>query len=191
MVTWGEIIFGLSVRGIASSGMDGSDWRVIVQDLDVDALTVDQHGASLYWIQEARNEASTSRSGKLMEIMSSDLNGENVRRVVTMDKQNVLGLSVVGDWIYWWVTLDSTQVRIYKCNKENANGLDLNDIHIEQKNTGADPFLFVLPSHPEKHQGPCTGQLCSDICVPSTTGYFRCLCPAGFTLMSDGWTCGE
>ena len=165
--------------------MDGSDLKPVVENVYVQALTVDQEAALLYWLDGSYSEAGTTN---LKVIMYSGLNGENTQRLMMMEHtHDVLGLSIVGSWIYWWEELDSNQLRLFKCNARNGNDIGFQDIIIEQHNR----FLFLPHSLPTKSKGPCIGQLCSHICVPSPNGYMRCLCPTGYALKPNGWSCGK
>ena len=195
----GNLLFGRVMVGIASSGMDGSDLKPVLENLDVRALTVDQNSASVYWIATCCEANFYSEKPKIQmaRIYKGDLQSDRLRglRVMQMDYPLVLGLTVADTWLYWWDTpdLSLTQMRLFRCNKSSANHMSLHEVHIEQSRTpDVDRlFLFLPHSHPPKPKGPCTSLLCSHICAPSPTGYMRCLCPAGFSLMLNGWSCGK
>ena len=174
-------------------GMDGSDLRPVVHNVEVHALAVDQDSGSLYWIQDQRDSHGGGKSN-LKEIVYMDPNGRNEQSVVAIQSLRVWGLSVDKDLVYWWDTLrNNSRIRLFKCNKKSANDLSLREIEIGPLPKGHldPPFLLPLYSHQHKPVGPCTGQLCSHICALTPSGYMRCLCPAGFSLMPNGWSCGK
>ena len=195
-VTWDDLAAGSGrpMKGITTCGMDGSGLKVIVQDTYVYALAVDQHSASLYWAHKVYEEVVEGRPvSPQLKIYKSDLDGKKVKRVIVADYNHLLGLSVSGDWLYWWDTMNKSQIRLFSCNKKNANDLSLHEVQVAPSGTpDVDRLhLFLLHAHPPKPKGPCNDQLCSHICVPSPNGYMRCLCPPGFSLMSNGWSCGK
>ena len=186
------IVSDQRVRGIVSNGMDGSDLKVIVENMSAEAITVDQDSASLYWALGV----SISESNTLFMIMCSDLNGKKVRKVVVTERDsNLLGLRVVGDWLYWWDSTHSrSHVRLHMCNKRSGNDLAKYVTKNAQKGVSEweVPFLYLILPHPPKSKSPCSsGKLCSHVCSLTPNRYMRCLCPVGYTLLPDGWNCGK
>ena len=149
--------------------MDGSSPRNITEKFGyLRRITIDHEASRLYWTDTG--------------IKSSDLDGTNRRTVLTSTNRQIFGIAIHGELLYW---VDKNR-RIKADNKLNAstsvvprfNGTNIDDIQILSPDN--QPALTT--------GNPCEGHPCSHICVLAEVSY-RCLCPRGFRLGSDGKTC--
>ncbi|CAL8375096.1 unnamed protein product [Arctogadus glacialis] len=140
------------------------------------ALALDNKLAKLFWVD-----------ADLKRIESSDLTGAN--RVVLQDS-NILqpmGLSILGDHLYW---IDRQQQMIERVDKVSGDKRTriqgrisyLTSIHAVEE---MDPLEFA--SHPcSRDNGGC-----SHICIAKGDGTPRCSCPVHLVLLQDLLHCGE
>ncbi|XP_058500814.1 low-density lipoprotein receptor-related protein 5 [Solea solea] len=140
------------------------------------ALALDNKLGKLFWVD-----------ADLKRIESSDLTGAN--RIVLQDS-NILqpmGLTVLGDHLYW---IDRQQQMIERVDKLTGDGRTriqgrisyLTSIHAVEE---MDPQEFA--SHPcSRDNGGC-----SHICIAKGDGTPRCSCPMHLVLLQDLLRCGE
>ncbi|XP_008302316.1 low-density lipoprotein receptor-related protein 5-like, partial [Stegastes partitus] len=140
------------------------------------ALALDNKLGKLFWVD-----------ADLKRIESSDLTGAN--RIVLQDS-NILqpmGLTVLGDHLYW---IDRQQQMIERVDKLTGDGRTriqgrisyLTSIHAVEE---MDPQEFA--SHPcSRDNGGC-----SHICIAKGDGTPRCSCPIHLVLLQDLLHCGE
>lgn len=140
------------------------------------ALALDNKLGKLFWVD-----------ADLKRIESSDLTGAN--RIVLQDS-NILqpmGLTVLGDHLYW---IDRQQQMIERVDKITGDGRTriqgrisyLTSIHAVEE---MDPQEFA--SHPCSHENGG----CSHICIAKGDGTPRCSCPMHLVLLQDLLHCGE
>lgn len=172
---------------IMRAGMDGSHMELLTlrpkakAELD---LVVDHASRFLFWVEPTDLIPKEQNS---WEILRSNMDGGNVTKVIRL-REKPTRIHIVGDRLFWTRTGDTF---VTGCDKETGNNLKAHDWH--HSSESADHLIIVsskpLSDRPERH--PCSfSQLCSHICVPTPAGYMRCLCPPGYRLMPDGWTCG-
>ncbi|CAN9499060.1 unnamed protein product [Ophioblennius macclurei] len=140
------------------------------------ALTLDNKLGKLFWVD-----------ADLKRIESSDLTGAN--RIVLQDS-NILqpmGLTILGDHLYW---IDRQQQMIERVDKLTGEGRTriqgrisyLTSVHAVEE---MDPKEFA--SHPcSRDNGGC-----SHICISKGDGTPRCSCPMHLVLLQDLLHCGE
>uniref|UniRef100_H9GB47 EGF-like domain-containing protein n=1 Tax=Anolis carolinensis TaxID=28377 RepID=H9GB47_ANOCA len=95
----------------------------------------------------------------------ASLDGSN-RQGQTLDIPHIFALTLYEDYIYWtdWET---------------------KSINRAHKTTGANKSVLIIPNHPCKvNNGGC-----SNLCLLSPGGSFKCACPTNFYLGDDGRTC--
>ncbi|KAM4553054.1 low-density lipoprotein receptor-related protein 5 isoform 1-T1 [Fundulus diaphanus] len=140
------------------------------------ALALDNKLGKLFWVD-----------ADLKRIESSDLTGAN--RIVLQDSNILLpmGLTVLGDHLYW---IDRQQQMIERVDKLTGEGRTriqgqisyLTSIHAAEE---MDPQ--ELASHPcSRDNGGC-----SHICIAKGDGTSTCSCPMHLVLLQDLLHCGE
>ena len=152
--------------------MDGSDGHHnIISGCNMGLVAVDHETHALFWVNSGNS------------IASCDSQGNNARSLARLAPDWVIKIAVRGNSVFW-----VTMGRLYSCAKDNCDGLR------GRKLSGArmrDVYVDHPSSQPIKRKNPCSGHLCSHICVPTSTNYMRCLCPPGQQLSSDGRNCGR
>ena len=145
-------------------------------------LTVDHFSRLLFWVEWVR---LPGRDGDVLEIFHSDMNGRNANLTIRLQKGPVQ-FQAVGNRLFW-TAIGSKWVR--SCDKETANLMTHGLGNLDE----SEPNFFIITSKPIRiEKNPCIpNALCSHICIPTPAGYMRCLCPDGYKLGPDGWTCGE
>ena len=79
---------------------------------------------------------------------------------------------------------------ILGCDKETGDNFRMHELG--QHDLWLDLLVQITAAQVETDRDVCIlGALCSHICIPTPSGYARCLCPTGYKLREDGWTCGE
>ena len=166
--------------------MDLSSTGTVLMERDREILRIhiDPTSKSLFWAELVK----PVKPDKWWEIHSSDLDGNNVKLVISL-KDEPVALGFISNRLFWTNSLKET---LGSCEKETGNNLRTHKLR--NLNTNSPGFLILNPhSHMQAEKHPCTtaaGALCSHICVPTAAGYMRCLCPFGYKLQSDGWNCG-
>lgn len=204
--------------GIWRGGMDGSQMKLITQIPNAKAehdLVVDYSCKSIFWVEptavvgtvsEEEEDwereilfRNTDRVGPLAagtaseevqhwEILRSDIDGKNVRKVIGLQEEPVR-IHVVGDRLFW---TSSSGNRVTSCHKETLNNLMTHEL--PNLSEDREDLIIVSPDPLSAQSGrrhPCrAGRLCSHVCAPTPAGYMRCLCPPTHNISSNGWTCG-
>ena len=172
---------GPEFAGIWSGAMDGTSGTLIIpRERDVLDMTIDTTSKLLFWLEMVLFELH-------WEIYNSDFDGNNMKLTIKL-RNEPHAFQVWGNHLFWTTV---GQESVISCEKTTANNLmthGLSQLNLEKPN-----FLIVSPmTGVEERQHPCTaGGLCSHICIPTAVGYMRCICPVGYRLLPDGWTCGE
>ena len=155
--------------------MDGSTGRhSVTSGCKEGPIAVDQETHSLFWLHRDSWIASCDQDG-------------NDRKLLARLGGYALKIVVRGNYVFWMMHLDKS--RLYSSGKDDCDGL-------RGRRLSADGFVREVyvdhpGSQPRKRQNPCSGNLCSHICVPTSTDYMRCICPPELELSSDGWNCGN
>ena len=169
--------------GIWRGDMDGSAGSLLIPKVHLSSLTLDHASELLFWLGPG---FGTREIG----LFYSDLNGNNVRQNDRLGSANGR-IRVAGNRV--WITSFSyrylLQRRILSCDKETGD-------NVKTLELGKEPVTdFSIPisaAQVQTGKDVCIlGSLCSHMCIPTPSGYMRCLCPTGYGLMEDGWTCGE
>ncbi|XP_048343554.1 LOW QUALITY PROTEIN: prolow-density lipoprotein receptor-related protein 1 [Sphaerodactylus townsendi] len=161
---------------IGKIGMDGTNRSVIVDSKITwpNGLTLDSINSRIYWA-DAREDY----------IEFASLDGSNRHIVLSQDIPHIFALTLFEDYIYWtdWETKSIN--RAHKTTGANKTTLISTlhrpmDIHIFHPYRQPD-----VPNHPCKiNKGGC-----SNLCLLSPGGGFKCACPTNFYLGGDGKTC--
>ncbi|XP_053679237.1 low-density lipoprotein receptor-related protein 1 [Anopheles nili] len=166
---------------IGRAGMDGSNQTILIKDQLgwPNALTISFETNQLFW-GDAREDY----------IAVSDLDGQNVRVLLTRTRQPLLNLhhvfaiAVWEDRIYW-SDLDSKSIEYCHKYRGDACGTLISTIHRPMDIRIYHPYRQIQPA-----VNPCDTAGCQTLCVlsPEPAGY-RCLCPDNFVLAADGKSC--
>lgn len=167
---------------IERAGMDGSS-RTILHSYNLTwpyGLAVDSLDEKLYW-----SDAFMKR------IECSNFDGSQRKIIVYQNVKHPYGLVVHQNYIYWTdIELKSIQ-RIHKNNDDKkilVSNLDnLMDIQIFNNQRNKSLLSF-------ENQKNCTNSGCSHLCLLSPSNSltrYRCACPTGILMLSDGKTCHD
>ncbi|XP_060782751.1 low-density lipoprotein receptor-related protein 5 [Neoarius graeffei] len=140
------------------------------------ALALDNKLGKLFWVD-----------ADLKRIESSDLSGAN--RIVLQDS-NILqpiGLTVLGDHLYW---IDKQQQMIERVDKRSGDRRTRIQGRI-QSLTGIHAVEFMETDEFSAH--PCSRDNggCSHICIAKGDGTPRCSCPIHLVLLQNLLSCGD
>ncbi|XP_005988070.1 low-density lipoprotein receptor-related protein 5 isoform X2 [Latimeria chalumnae] len=163
---------------IERAALDGTEREVLFTTglIGPVALVIDNKLGKLFWVD-----------ADLKRIESSDLSGANR---VTLEDSNILqpvGLTVLGDHLYWVDRQQQMIERVEKLNGFKRTRIQgriphLTDIHaVEEVN------MKEFASHPCSHDNGG----CSHICIAKGDGTPRCSCPVHLVLLQNLLTCGE
>ena len=164
--------------------MDGSERALIIQSKFPKLLTVDHSSRLLFWVERLGHFST----GYSYQIRHSDLDGEGIKLTISLPNLPYK-LALAGSRVFWTTAGYST---LSSCERDTAN--DFVQYKLSGMNSFKPNFLMVSTSSGIHSAGndPCIPDaLCSHMCIPSPTGYMRCLCPQGHTLMPNNWTCRE
>lgn len=175
--------------------MDGTVSEAIVTDREsgFGSLTIDHYSDLLFWLQWPEFNPYRPR------IMSSDPDGQKIRLLIEL-YQWPEQLRVDRQRICWIQDISNSSWKkkvAFCCDKVTAVHLTEHQIPGLQSWVNLDEDiiqkLITQNSSIEVTQLlPCKDErLFSHLCVPTPANYMRCLCPTGFQLLSDGWTCGK
>ena len=156
--------------------MDGSNGRNVFHGCTEGPIAVDPETHFLFWCDGH------------FEIRSADPFGNNVRSLASLSTIPRT-LAVAGQSVFWVMNFGGT--RLYSCGKEICDNLRGRKLSRVKHMFVTDAFMGHAGSQPTKRKDPCSGGLCSHICVPTSTDYMRCLCPAELKLSSNGRNCGD
>ena len=169
--------------GIYRGAMDGSDGNRIIPSKFPKLLTVHHSSQLLFWVERVGHFSS----GYSYQIFHSDLDGDGVRLTISLPSMPYK-LGVAGSRVYWTTMGHDT---LSSCERDTAN--NFLTYQLPGLNVALTDFVIVRPNPGiQASWDPCIpGALCSDMCIPTPTGYMRCLCPQGHQLLPDNRTCGE
>ena len=172
--------WGTLSPGIFRAEMDGSETMRIIDTRTVwpNGVAIDQAANRIYWSDAHHN---------ILE--SADLNGGD-RRVVLQDVvKHPFSVAVFEDTLYWseWQAKE-----IQSCNKFTGKNLttlvkesSLHPMGIQIYHPILQPIDVLLT------ENPCSGDICSHLCLLKSHGGRTCACPVGMDLDDDGVTCEE
>uniref|UniRef100_A0AAZ3P2N0 EGF-like domain-containing protein n=1 Tax=Oncorhynchus tshawytscha TaxID=74940 RepID=A0AAZ3P2N0_ONCTS len=161
---------------IGRIGMDGSNRSVIVEDKITwpNGLTLDLINDRIYWA-DAREDY----------IEFASLDGSNRHTVLTQDVPHIFAMTLFEEYIYWtdWETKS-----INRCHK--TLGINKTTL-ITTLHRPMDIHIYHPYRQPEVFSHPCQTDNggCSNLCLLSPGGGYKCACPTNFYLANDGRTC--
>uniref|UniRef100_A0A4W5Q8K7 LDL receptor related protein 1 n=1 Tax=Hucho hucho TaxID=62062 RepID=A0A4W5Q8K7_9TELE len=161
---------------IGRIGMDGSNRSVIVEDKITwpNGLTLDLINDRIYWA-DAREDY----------IEFASLDGSNRHTVLTQDVPHIFAMTLFEEYIYWtdWETKS-----INRCHK--TLGINKTTL-ITTLHRPMDIHIYHPYRQPEVFNHPCQTDNggCSNLCLLSPGGGYKCACPTNFYLANDGHTC--
>ncbi|XP_062895316.1 low-density lipoprotein receptor-related protein 1-like [Mobula hypostoma] len=161
---------------IGRIGMDGSN-RSVVVDTKItwpNGLTLDYVNDRIYWA-DAREDY----------IQFADLDGANRHIVLDHDIPHIFALTLFEDFIYWTDWETKSVNRAHKSTGSNKTLL------ISTLHRPMDIHIYHPYRQPEVPNHPCRKDNggCSNLCLLSPGGGYRCACPTNFYLAADGKTC--
>uniref|UniRef100_A0A6Q2X199 EGF-like domain-containing protein n=1 Tax=Esox lucius TaxID=8010 RepID=A0A6Q2X199_ESOLU len=161
---------------IGRIGMDGSNRSVIVEDKITwpNGLTLDFINDRIYWA-DAREDY----------IEFASLDGTNRHTVLTQDIPHIFAMTLFEEYIYWtdWETKS-----INRCHKTLGTNKTM---LISTLHRPMDIHIYHPYRQPEVANHPCQTNKggCSNLCLLSPGGGYKCACPTNFYLASDGKEC--
>ncbi|CAG0894277.1 unnamed protein product [Darwinula stevensoni] len=175
MMFWSD--WGEKKSGIYHSGMDGTEVKAFVSKNIVwpNGLAVDRLLRLLYWAD-----------AKLGRIEVVHMDGTNREIIVAEKQMHPYSLGVFEDTLFWsdW-RMKEIQTANKFTGKKRATLIKDQSGHP----MGVHVFHPVLQKPVSKNA--CWDADCAGICLPSLRGTYRCVCPEGTFLASDGKTCIE
>ena len=157
--------------------MDGSLPEQLVDVLNPAGLAVDLETSRLYW---------TDRDYQSMK--TSDRNGSN-QRTVLLFEQGESGDQITfhGGRVYYFLK-KIPHSYVYSVP---ATGEGEPLLHYYNDDFETHPAIAVSAkeNQPKLRNNDCAREPCSHVCVLARTSGYKCLCPEGAILGSDGKTC--
>ncbi|KAK7915952.1 hypothetical protein WMY93_011713 [Mugilogobius chulae] len=161
---------------IGRIGMDGSNRSVIIEEKITwpNGLTLDFINDRIYWA-DAREDY----------IAFASLDGTNRHIVLAQDIPHIFAMTLFEEYIYWtdWETKSIT--RAHKTQGTNKTML------ISTLHRPMDIHIYHGTRQPEVEGHPCqiNNGGCSNLCLLSPGGGFKCACPTNFYLAADNKQC--
>ncbi|KAG7218254.1 hypothetical protein INR49_020502 [Caranx melampygus] len=161
---------------IGRIGMDGTNRSVIVEDKITwpNGLTLDFVNDRIYWA-DAREDY----------IAFASLDGTSRHTVLAQDIPHIFAMTLFEEYIYWtdWETKSIN--RAHKTLGVNKTML------ISTLHRPMDIHIYHPYRQPEVADHPCqiNNGGCSNLCLLSPGGGYKCACPTNFYLASDGKQC--
>ncbi|XP_015918312.1 vitellogenin receptor isoform X2 [Parasteatoda tepidariorum] len=166
--------WGVNSWGIYRSGMDGSRRSVLVSK-DIkwpNGITIDHTTNRLYWID-----------ANLLTIEYITLDGTERKVLLKEEIYHPYSLSVFEDNLYWsdWSTYSLETCNKFTSHKMTVlareNGKHIFGVHVYH------------PVQATRVDNPCWSNTCSHMCLIAPSNGYKCVCPPGFTLATNGETC--
>ncbi|XP_050312267.1 prolow-density lipoprotein receptor-related protein 1 isoform X2 [Anthonomus grandis grandis] len=149
---------------LESSGMDGSDRKTLVPNLDFHSgsLLVDAPAQKLYWISKS-------------EIMHCNLNGTDVTKLRLRNKVSVTAFVIYKDRLFY---ADEEDESIYSVDKTEVAP----EVTLLRNGTGGVLSLKIYDSSAQVGAHPCQTEngRCEHLCVPSGRISYVCKCAIGY-----------
>ncbi|XP_029548487.1 low-density lipoprotein receptor-related protein 1 [Salmo trutta] len=161
---------------IGRIGMDGSNRTVIVEDRITwpNGLTLDFINDRIYWA-DAREDY----------IEFASLDGTNRHTVLRQDIPHIFAMTLFEEYIYWtdWETKS-----INRCHKTQGTNKTM---LVSTLHRPMDVHIYHPYRQPEvaNHLCQTNNGGCSNLCLLSPGGGYKCACPTNFYLASDGRQC--
>uniref|UniRef100_A0A3Q2X6U1 Low density lipoprotein receptor-related protein 1Aa n=1 Tax=Haplochromis burtoni TaxID=8153 RepID=A0A3Q2X6U1_HAPBU len=161
---------------IGRIGMDGSNRSVIVEDKITwpNGLTLDFINDRIYWA-DAREDY----------IAFASLDGTSRHIVLAQDIPHIFAMTLFEEYIYWtdWETKSIN--RAHKTLGTNKTML------ISTLHRPMDIHIYHPYRQPDVEGHPCQTNNggCSNLCLLSPGGGYKCACPTNFYLAADGKHC--
>ncbi|XP_034272652.1 low-density lipoprotein receptor-related protein 5 [Pantherophis guttatus] len=163
---------------IERAALDGTEREVLFTTglLRPVALVIDNKLGKLFWVD-----------ADLKRIESCDLSGANR---VTLQDSNILqpmGLTVLGNHLYWIDRQQQMIERVEKTNGYKRTRIQGRIAHLTGIHAIEDIDMEEFSNHPcSRDNGKC-----SHLCIAKGDGTPRCSCPVHLVLLQDLLTCGE
>ncbi|XP_067396574.1 low-density lipoprotein receptor-related protein 5 isoform X3 [Emydura macquarii macquarii] len=163
---------------IERAALDGTEREVLFNTglIRPVALVIDNKLGKLFWVD-----------ADLKRIESCDLSGANR---VTLEDSNILqpmGLTVLGNHLYWIDRQQQMIERVEKTNGYKRTRIQGRIAHLTGVHAVEEVDMNEFSAHPcSRDNGGC-----SHICIAKGDGTPRCSCPHHLVLLQNLLTCGE
>uniref|UniRef100_A0A7M4ES19 LDL receptor related protein 5 n=1 Tax=Crocodylus porosus TaxID=8502 RepID=A0A7M4ES19_CROPO len=163
---------------IERAALDGTEREVLFTTglIRPVALVIDNKLGKLFWVD-----------ADLKRIESCDLSGANR---VTLEDSNILqpmGLTVLGNHLYWIDRQQQMIERVEKTNGSRRTRIQGRIAHLTGIHAVEELDMEEFSAHPcSRDNGGC-----SHICIAKGDGTPRCSCPVHLVLLQNLLTCGE
>ncbi|XP_019340746.1 low-density lipoprotein receptor-related protein 5 isoform X3 [Alligator mississippiensis] len=163
---------------IERAALDGTEREVLFTTglIRPVALVIDNKLGKLFWVD-----------ADLKRIESCDLSGANR---VTLEDSNILqpmGLTVLGNHLYWIDRQQQMIERVEKTNGSRRSRIQGRIAHLTGIHAVEELDMEEFSAHPcSRDNGGC-----SHICIAKGDGTPRCSCPVHLVLLQNLLTCGE
>ncbi|XP_051476203.1 low-density lipoprotein receptor-related protein 5 isoform X2 [Apus apus] len=163
---------------IERAALDGTEREVLFTTglIRPVALVIDNELGKLFWVD-----------ADLKRIESCDLSGANR---VTLEDSNILqpmGLTVLGNHLYWIDRQQQMIERVEKTNGYKRTRVQGRIAHLTGIHAVEELDVEEFSGHPCSHDNGG----CSHICIAKGDGTPRCSCPEHLVLLQNLLTCGE
>ncbi|XP_066267552.1 low-density lipoprotein receptor-related protein 6-like [Branchiostoma lanceolatum] len=158
---------------IDRAAMDGSNHTTIIRNVsDPNMITIDYKENRLYYCD-----------GGAYSIYSSDLLGNDIRRLFYEDENYVFGIAINDDSIYWTSWTDGQILMLPRANTNQNKTVLVDDLSTPND-------IYVYTGSYDDVTNACTSSNggCQDLCLARPEGR-TCACRAFWELHQDGQTC--
>ena len=143
---------------IMEAQMDGSDMIRLIDCNDRLGIAIDHDTSRIFWTEQENSR-----------ILSSDMNGTDIRTVVTLPRgSSPYGIAFHNNELYWGNWNDRSLQRSSK------SGVNVSTLFRGAKNEYVRQLCITSRNFPTSRQNHCEGQNCSNIGVLTATG-FHCI----------------
>uniref|UniRef100_A0A8C4Z0G3 EGF-like domain-containing protein n=1 Tax=Gadus morhua TaxID=8049 RepID=A0A8C4Z0G3_GADMO len=161
---------------IGRVGMDGTNRSVVVEDRITwpNGLTLDLINDRIYWA-DAREDY----------IQFASMDGSNRHTVLTQDIPHIFAMTLFEEFIYW------TDWETKSINRAHTTQGTNKTMLISTLHRPMDVHIYHPYRQPQVDNHPCQSDNggCSNLCLLSPGGGYKCACPTNFYLAADGRHC--
>ena len=170
----------VNYQGIWKAEMDGSQQKKLVNIGNPDGLAVDLESSRIYWMDK-----------NYKSIKSVDRNGGNQQTLVLFGSGEICSeITFYGGRVYYFLGNNSDSY-VYSVSVTGEDEDDEPMFHYYNPIYEYFPDIAVAAkqNQPRLRNNDCAGDPCSHVCILARTSGYKCLCPEGADLGSNGKTC--